>query len=535
MRHRGPPRARRIEPCRHGGLGLVLRQAVEADRIVGRIDGDALPFVGGVLKIGAVGVLGRPNRPDDVEAVGAGELPIARIVRRDGHDCARSVPHQHVVRDEDRNLLAVGGVDSEQPGEDARLRALVVGPFNLALGCGGGAVFRDGLGRGRSPAGPQVIRPLGPRLGDVQARLVGLAAGNAVAEDRMLGGHRHKCGAEKRVGPGRVNLEPAAGSGNVELDARAFRTADPVALHKPDLLGPVDGVEVVGQPVGVGGDAHHPLPQVPLENGEVSALGAPVGRDFLIGQNRSQTGAPVDRGLADVGQTARVEHLALLAFAELGPLASVVKLSLPRVVFVAELRNRACRAFAPTVSAGGVRVVPGVVYLQKNPLRPTHVVDVGGRKGPARIVGETDALELAAHVRDVLLSGDARMLAGLHGVLLRRQAEGVESHRVEHVLAEHALIPGDRVRCDVPERVAHVKALARGVGKHVENVDLLSRRRARKVADRVRGVERPELFPAFLPPRFDRVGQFGRVPVRRRPACFLSAHRPPFIILVCQG
>ena len=42
------------------------------------------------------------------------------------------------------------------------------------------------------------------------------------------------------------------------------------------------------QPVGVGGDAHHPLAHVALEDGEVAAVAAPVGGDLLVGDDRAQ-------------------------------------------------------------------------------------------------------------------------------------------------------------------------------------------------------------------------------------------------------
>ena len=63
--------------------------------------------------------------------------------------------------------------------------------------------------------------------------------------------------------------------------------------------------------------------------------------------------------------------------------------------------------------------------------------------------------------------GDARMLAGLHGVLLGRQAEGVVAHGVQHVLALHAVVAADHVGGEVAQRVADVQALAGRVREHV--------------------------------------------------------------------
>ena len=41
---------------------------------------------------------------DDRQAELLGEIPVARVVRRNGHDRARAVGHQHIVGDEDRDL-----------------------------------------------------------------------------------------------------------------------------------------------------------------------------------------------------------------------------------------------------------------------------------------------------------------------------------------------------------------------------------------------------------------------------------------------
>ena len=74
------------------------------------------------------------------------------------------------------------------------------------------------------------------------------------------------------------------------------------------------------------------------------------------------------------------------------------------------------------------------------------------------------AVQLAAHVGDVLLGGDARMLAGLHGILLGRQAEGVVTHGVQDVLALHAVVAADHIGGEVAQRVADVQALPDGYG-----------------------------------------------------------------------
>src|SRR5262249_44719534 len=97
----------------------------------------------------------------------------------------------------------------------------------------------------------------------------------------------------------------------------------------------------------------------------------------------------------------------------------------------------------------------------------------------------------------------ARVLAGLDRVLLGGQAERVPAHRMEDVVALHALPPRDDVRADVADRVADVEARPRGVREHVEHVELLARGIVVGIAGVRRAEGRPRL-PARLPLRVDR-------------------------------
>ena len=131
--------------------------------------------------------------------------------------------------------------------------------------------------------------------------------------------------------------------------------------------------------------------------------------------------------------------------------------------------RNSCTSSRDRPGAVGFRVVPGVVDLQEDPLRPPVVVDVGGRRTAPRVVAEPERAQLALHVRDVLLGGDARVRARLHRVLLGRQAERVVAHRVQHVEAVHALEARVHVGGDVAERVADVEPDAARVREHVEH------------------------------------------------------------------
>ena len=170
-----------------------------------------------------------------------------------------------------------------------------------------------------------------------------------------------------------------------------------------------------------------------------------------------------------VGQAVGVDDLAALDVGQLGPRPTRrvrpgrrLAGALGQLGF--ELADRA----GPV----GVRVVPALEDLQEDPLGPAVERDVGGRHAPPVVVAQAQPPELAAHRGDVRLGRDPRVLAGLHRVLLGRQPEGVEAHRVEHVVAGHPLVAGEHVGTDVPERVADVETVAAGVGEHVQDVEL---------------------------------------------------------------
>ena len=133
-------------------------------------------------------------------------------------------------------------------------------------------------------------------------------------------------------------------------------------------------------------------------------------------------------------------------------------------------------------------------------------------------MAEAETPELALHVLDVLLGSDSRVLPGLYGVLLGRQAVGVVAKRVQHIAPEHPVIAGVDVRGDVSERVADVQARARGVREHVLHEQLVGREGAvlrRQRPDGVGRVKRATSFPLGLPPRLDLAREAGTVAISR--------------------
>ena len=62
-----------------------------------------------------------------------------------------------------------------------------------------------------------------------------------------------------------------------------------------------------------------------------------------------------------------------------------------------------------------------------------------------------------------------RVLAGLDGVLLGREAESVIAHRMEDIEALPALVAGKDVAGDVSQRMSHMQARTGRVREHVQD------------------------------------------------------------------
>ena len=84
------------------------------------------------------------------------------------------------------------------------------------------------------------------------------------------------------------------------------------------------------------------------------------------------------------------------------------------------------------------------------------VVDVAGRKFARPIERQTHGLQLTAHGGDVLIGPVLGVNLVLHRRILCRHAEGVPTHGLQDVFAEHALVAGDHVADGVVAHVPHV-------------------------------------------------------------------------------
>ena len=202
-----------------------------------------------------------------------GELEVARVVPGHGHDGAGAVADQHVIGDPDGDLLAVDRVDGVGAGEHA---GLLLGQFGA---------FEVGL--------------LGD-LGFVSLDCRALRRGGDELHQLVLGRQHHVGGAEQRVRPGGEDADACVAARrsapirNCKVHLRAFAAADPVPLHFLERIAPVDGVEVLQQPLGVGGDAQHPLAHRLADDREAADLALAV-HDLLVGQHGAELLAPPDR------------------------------------------------------------------------------------------------------------------------------------------------------------------------------------------------------------------------------------------------
>jgi len=198
---------------------------------------------------------------------------------------------------------------------------------------------------------------------------------------------------------------------------------------------------------------------------------------LLVGQHRSQRRAPIDRSLRLVGEAMRV---AVGSHGGIAPRRDVGG-------------DRQFGDRTPLLERG---IEPGVEEDQEDPLRPADILRIGGGQFPLPVVAEAEHLQLATEGVDVALRALAGRSAGANGILLRRESEGVEPHRVHHACPPHPLETGDDVGGRVTFGMPHVQPIPAGVGEHVEDVGLAG-------AGEARAGERVVRIPPGLPLRFD--------------------------------
>ncbi len=276
---------------------------------------------------------------------------------------------------------------------------------------------------------------------------------------------------------------PRRAVGDGEIHLGPFAASDPVALHVLDRPGPIHVLEVLDQPLGVSGHRHP-------DDREAAALALAVDH-LLIGQHGPQGRAPIDGDFGPVGQ----------------PVGIAIGVGIGGAGGDRQLGDRpALAAPWPSFRVGPweVRVVPGVVDLQEDPLGPLVVARIGRIDLAVPVVGETQRFDLPAERIDIILGGDSRVDVLLDRVLLGGQAEGIPAHGVQDVVAAHPLVSADDIRGGVSLRVPHMQPGPAGIGEHIEDVELGTG------PVQIFGPEGLVPFPLGLPLRLDALGVIRR-------------------------
>ena len=232
----------------------------------------------------------------------------------------------------------------------------------------------------------------------------------------------------------------AAVADGIEHHFGALASAYPVALHVLEGVGPFEFVEAGKEPFRIGRYPELPLAHLLLHHRETAAYAQSV-LDLVVGEHCAEPFAPVHAGFTEIGYTVAHEHLFLFLFGESLPLRggdAVVAFGLEPVH---EFGYRPGLVF--------LGIVPALEHLQECPLRPLVVVGVAGAERAVPVEGETEPVKLAAIAGHVLVGGFFGVLPGLDGILLRREAEGVVAHRMQHVKALEPLVSGIDIACYV--------------------------------------------------------------------------------------
>ena len=258
---------------------------------------------------------------------------------------------------------------------------------------------------------------------------------------RMIGRDGHELGTKQRVRPRGEHFQFGFAVRRgfwIERKAhqQAFRAADPVLLHQPHFVRPaIERIERVEQLLRIFGDLEKPLRQLALLDDGAGAPAEAVDH-LLVRQHGLIDRVPVHFRFPPLDQT-------------------------------------------------------GAEEIEEHLLLVLVIGRIAGRDLAAPVERQPHGFELRLHGGDILVGPFPRMDLALHGGILRRHAEGVPAHRMQHGIAHGALHPRHHVAHRVVAHVAHMDA-PRRVGEHFQHVIFLAQV----------GVGRGEdaaLVPDFLP------------------------------------
>ena len=163
---------------------------------------------------------------------------------------------------------------------------------------------------------------------------------------------------------------------------------------------------------------------------------------------------------------------------------------------------------------------PFLIKLQEDPLGPAEILRIGGVDLPGPVVTESHGLNLPPEIIDILLGGEARVGAGLDGVLFGGKAEGIPTHRMEHIMPSHPPISGHDVGGGVALQMSDMETGSGGIRKHIEDVTL-GFFRARFAG--LGGTKAGGFDPAFLPTGLDFGEGIGRAGWHMQEEAILNA------------
>ena len=386
---------RSIQLLRGQALGHLLKGFRRGHAIQeARIDHHAVIGKCGVadLKGRSVAILRHDDR-DHRQVILAGEVEVALVAGGAAEDRARAVFHEHEI----------GDVDRQFPARIERVLHPDTGIDALLLGCFQSRERRAGM-----------TAFLAEGINRFVTRC-------SFLRHRMIGGDRQERRTEQGIGTGRVNSDFArlAAGGHFPSHGHAFRAADPVLLHQPDLFRPlVELIKRVKQVLAEIGDLEEPLSQFALFDQRTRAP-APTVDDLLVSEHRHVLGVPVDLGILAIDETLFQE-------------------------------------------------------IQEEVLLAMVVVDVAGREFTRPVERQAHGLQLTTHGGNVLIGPGLGMNLVLHRRIFSRHTEGVPAHRMQNVVAAGTLVASHNVAHRVVADMAHMDA-SRRIGEHLEDVVFLAR------------------------------------------------------------
>ena len=220
--------------------------------------------------------------------------------------------------------------------------------------------------------------------------------------ERVISGNRHEGRTKEGIRPGGKHPQGLAPRCQCEVHLDPVRAPDPVTLHGLDRIRPArHPVKLLKQFIGIGRDPYEPLRNLAFFDNGAGTPTLAVNHLF-IGEHRLVYRIPVDYGIFAVSET---------LFDKTG----------------------------------------------KEPLLPAVVIGLAGGDLARPVVGKAHALQLRAHMRDVLVGPLCRRHGPLDGGILSRQSKSIPAHGLQHIAPEHSLVTAHDVTDGVVAHVPHVQ------------------------------------------------------------------------------